>query len=41
MERINSVNWVEEAGPMIEMIPSEAYAGKYSTTITWTLIDAP
>ncbi len=40
-ERIIPVNWRAEEGPLLEIIPSDAYAQQYSTTITWTLEDAP
>lgn len=40
-ERIIPVSWPAEEGPLLELIPATAYAQQYSTTITWTLEDAP
>jgi hypothetical protein len=38
---LTNVSWSSNQGPLIQVIPSEASADQYATTITWTLVDAP
>ncbi|TRM09234.1 hypothetical protein FH966_07315 [Lentibacillus cibarius] len=38
---ITNVRWKSNQGPLIQVEPTDAFAGKYSTSITWTLVDAP
>lgn len=40
-EAITNITWPADQGPLINVSPSEARAEKYSTTITWKLVDAP
>jgi len=41
VERMTTIHWSPDQGPMVEVDPGDAYVGAYETTITWTLVDAP
>lgn len=40
-EETTSLNWGANQGPLVQLVPADAYVGAYKTTITWTLIEAP